>query len=189
MHSNSDGPVCVSKGAELNFSSQDLMAFIGLNIAMGMLHLPQIKDYWSTSQILCTPWFPSIMSRDQFITILRYLHLVDSSVPAPKKGEQGYDPLFKVRFLVDHLAAVYPQYYYPARHLSIDEMMVGTRCRVAFLQYLPKKTYEIWYKDLDKFWSQNWICSELWNIHRQGNRKRKGIRISSGDGFDEAVLF
>ena len=67
MHSKTDCVVCIPKGAVLNFSNQDLMAIIGLNIAMGMLHLPQIKDYWSTSQILSTPWFPSIMSRDHFL--------------------------------------------------------------------------------------------------------------------------
>ena len=113
------------------------MAFIGISIAMGMLHLPRLKDYWSTNTILSTPWFPSVMSRDRFLVILRYLHLVDSSQQR-KKGEEGYDPLFKLRPLIDHLNAVYPEYYKPSRQLSIDEMMIGTRCRVAFLQYIPK---------------------------------------------------
>ena len=45
------------KGVTLNLCVEDLMAFIGLNVAMGMLHLPQIKDYWSISHILSTPWF------------------------------------------------------------------------------------------------------------------------------------
>ena len=53
---------------------------------------------------------------------------------------------------MDHLAAVYPQYYFPSRYLSIDEMMVGTRCRVVFLQYLPKKP--------TKFGIKVWINSE-----------------------------
>jgi len=78
------------------------------------------------------------MARDRFYSLLRYLHLVNSK-SQKKKGERGYDPLFKVRVSVDHLTAVYSQYYYPSRHLSIDEMMVGTMCRVSFLQYLPKK--------------------------------------------------
>ena len=53
---------------------------------------------------------------------------------------------------MDHLAAVYPQYYFPSRYLSIDEMLVGTRCRVVFLQYLPKKP--------TKFGIKVWINSE-----------------------------
>ena len=62
------------KGVDLEFCVEELQAFIGLNIAMGLLHLPQVRDYWSTNKILATPWFPPIMSRDRFFKILRYLH-------------------------------------------------------------------------------------------------------------------
>ena len=59
----------LQRGKDMEWCTEELMAFIGLNVAMGMLHLPQIKDYWSTSKILSTPWFPSIMSRDGFLKI------------------------------------------------------------------------------------------------------------------------
>lgn len=126
------------KGFTLNLCAEELQAFIAMNIAMGMLRLPQIRDYWVTEDIISTPWFPPIMSRDRFFQILRYLYLVDSSLQC-KKGEEGYDPLFKVHPLIDHLSAVFPHYYQPECHLSVDEMMVGIRCHVSFLQYLPKK--------------------------------------------------
>jgi len=127
-----------AKGVSLNLCVEELQTFIGINIAMGMLRLPQIHDYWSNNEILSTPWFGAIMPCDRFFNILRYLHLSDSSVQH-KKGDKGYDPLIKVRVLVDHLLAVFPHYYQPGCHLSIDEMMIGTRCHVSFLQYLPKK--------------------------------------------------
>lgn len=126
------------KGVNLELCIEELLAFIGLNIAMGMLRLPQVHDYWSTNEILATPWFVSIMARDCFFIILRFLHLVDST-KQKSKGEEGYDPLYKVRPLIDHLAAVFPKYYQPSCYLSIDEMMIGTRCRVLFLQYIPQK--------------------------------------------------
>ena len=47
--------------------------------------------------------------------------------------------MYKVRPLIDHLAAVFPKYYRPGRNVSIDEMMIGTRCRISFLEYIPKK--------------------------------------------------
>ena len=72
---------------------------------------------------------------------MQYLHLVDS-VKQKKVGEAGYDPLFKVRPLLDHLSAVFPRYYQPAWELSVDEMMIGTRCLISFLQYTPKKPCE-----------------------------------------------
>ena len=114
---------------------EELTAFIEMNIAMGMITLPQIRDYWAVDEILSTPWFPAIMPRDRFLAILRFLHLADNR-KQKNKGEDGYDPLFKVRSIVDHLSAVFPRYYQPAQQLSVDEMMIGTRCRVSYSTYL-----------------------------------------------------
>ena len=127
-----------SKGGVLDLHIEELKAFIGMNIAMGMLRLPQIRDYWAHNEILSTLWLPSIMPRDRFFSILRFLHLVDNSLQK-KKGEDGFDPLFKIRPMIDHLSAVFPRYYQLGQQLLIDEMMIGTRCHVSFLQYLPKK--------------------------------------------------
>ena len=79
---------------------------MALSIAMGMLRLIRVRDYWSMNNILATSWFPSDMSRDRFLIILRYIHLVDSS-KRKKVGEEGYDPLYKLRPLIDHLNAVF----------------------------------------------------------------------------------
>ena len=73
------------KKVNLNYCLEELQAFIGLNIAMGILRLPQVRDYWSTSKILATPWFPSVMARDGFFIILRYLHLIYSTRQKKKK--------------------------------------------------------------------------------------------------------
>ena len=81
-----------------------------------------------------------------------YLHLVDSSLQK-KTGEVGYDLLFKVRSLLDHLAAVFPRYYQPVREVSIDEMVIGTRCRISFLQYMPQKPC--------KFGVKVWVLAEV----------------------------
>ena len=118
---------------------------------MGLLRLPEIRDYWCTNEIIATPWFPSIMSRDRFLLTLRYLHLNDSSLQK-KPDELGYDPLFKVRPLLDHLSAMFPSCYQASQNLSIDEMMIGTRCRVSFLQFLPKKP--------TRFGIKVWVNSE-----------------------------
>ena len=118
------------KGDSLDLTIQELQAFLGINLAMGMLHLPQVRDYWAHNEFFSTPWFSSIMACDQFFKIMRYIHVVDNSLQN-KKGEDGYDPLFKVCPLTDHLSAVFPQYY-PGCHVSINEMMIGTRCKFRF---------------------------------------------------------
>ena len=48
-------------GITLGFCTEELQAFISMNIAMGMLRLPQVRDYWATDEVLNAPWFPSIM--------------------------------------------------------------------------------------------------------------------------------
>ena len=78
------------------------------------------------------------MARERLFCILQYLRLVDSSLQK-KRGEVGYDALYKMRPLLDHVTAVFCMYYQHEREISINEMMIGTKCRVAFLQYLPKK--------------------------------------------------
>ena len=88
---------------------EELQTFIGIHIAMGLLKLPRIQEYWCTNAIISTPWFGSIMPRDRFFKIMHYLHLSDYSSQT-KAGETGYNPLYKV----DHLSAVFPVYYQPS---------------------------------------------------------------------------
>ena len=125
------------KGYSLELTIEELQAFLGINLVMGMLRLPQVRDYWANDEIFSTPWLPSVMAHDRFFKIMRFIHIVDNSLQK-RKGEDGYDSLFKVRSLIDHLAAVFPRYYYPGWYLSVDEMMIGTRCKISFLQYLPQ---------------------------------------------------
>ena len=118
-------------------SREELMAFFAIVIAMGLAKLPDIHDYWRTG-ITSMPWFRTIMSRDCFTTILRFLHLTDNTKQVPK-DHPNYSKLFKLGDLPNILSQRFSQLYSPRRELSIDEQMIGTKCRVGFLQYMPKK--------------------------------------------------
>ena len=48
---------------------EEILAFFGVVIAMGVTNLPQVFDYWSTEAILSTPWYSSIFSRTRFLQI------------------------------------------------------------------------------------------------------------------------
>ena len=96
-------------------------------------------------------WFPSIMSRDRFKQILRYFHCADSNNYVPR-GEEGHDPLYEVREHIDILTDRFRLCYSPGRELSIDESMIGTKCRVPFLQYMPKKP--------TKWVIKVWVCAD-----------------------------
>lgn len=64
----------------------------------------------------------------------------------------GYDNLFEIRPLIDQLLDLCTKYYNLLRELSIDEMIIGTRCWILFLQYLPKLP--------TKFGIKVWVLSE-----------------------------
>lgn len=116
---------------------EEMLAFFGVVIAMGIVPMPEYSDYWSKTNILAHPWFPSIFPRDRFKQILRYLHCADNT-KTTARDHPDYK-LHKVKPFVDHLNNAFPQMYVPTQSLSVDESMVGTKCRVSFIQYMPKK--------------------------------------------------
>lgn len=119
-------------------TKEELMAFIGVVVAMGVVQLPSVDDYWSINPILTHPWFRSVFTRLRFRQIIRYLHVVDNS-KALQRSDPNYDKLWKVRYLIDALSAKCLELYDPHPQISIDESMIGTKCRLSFIQYLPNK--------------------------------------------------
>ena len=83
-------------------SMEEMLAYLGMHIAMGIVNMPSLRDFWSSNPIMQHQWFPSIMSRDRFKQILRYFHCADSNNYVPR-GEEGHDPLYKVREHIDIL--------------------------------------------------------------------------------------
>ena len=119
-----------------------MKAFFGIILAMGLIDLPVMSDYWSRGGITQVPWFPSVTGRSRFFQILSNLHLV---------GNQQDDPdnkLFKLGNLTSLLNTFFRQRYTPSRNLSVDEQMIGTGCRVNFIQYMPKKPTKFGHKNL-----------------------------------------
>ena len=117
---------------------EEMMAFVAMNIAMGIVNTSDVKDFWSTDPILSHPWSPSVMSRDRFLQILYHLHLNNN------QNNPGNDKLFKVRPLLDHIVRQCKKHYKPNCQVSVDEQMIGTKSRISFRQYMPLKPTAKW---------------------------------------------
>ena len=63
-------------------------------------------SYWSTDAILAHPWFRTIMSRDQFMELMRYFHFVDNTT-APSQSDPHYNKLWKIQPLVEYFNPVW----------------------------------------------------------------------------------
>ena len=119
-------------------TSDELLAFLGIYIAMGIHRLPSLRDYWSSAWVLGVPALAKIMARARFEEILRFLHLNDNTKMIAK-GEQGYDKLFNVRPFIDFIRTNFLLQYAPKANQAVDEAMIKYKRRTTLKQYMPKK--------------------------------------------------
>ena len=96
-------------------------------------------------------WFRSVMRRNRFLEILRYLHVADNSA-APASTDPGYNKLWKIQPIISKLSETCAEMYKPNRQLSIDESMIGTKCRLSFIQYMKAKPV--------KWGVKVWVCAD-----------------------------
>ena len=84
-------------------TTEEICAYFGFMILMGVNQLPKIRDYWSTNPMLHYAPIANRISRDRFEEITRFLHFVDNST-LPARGHPSYSRLQKVAPVVRKLA-------------------------------------------------------------------------------------
>ena len=117
---------------------EELKAFLGFHILMGIIHLPAVDDYWRRDPLLRYAPIADRITRDRFRELSRYLHFVDNDTLVPRDSP-GYDRLGKVRPLIDHLSNKFEELYQPHREVAIDEAMIKFQGRSSLKQYNPMK--------------------------------------------------
>ena len=158
-----------------DITMEELMAYLGFMILMGLVPLPSIHDYWQRSPVFHYSPIADKISRDRFCEIQRFLHFVDNDFLQPY-GSDGYDRLGKVRPIIDHLVGKYLEMYNPNKQVSIDEAMVPYKGRSSMKQYLPKKPVKRGFKIWMRGDSINGYISEL-EVYtgKQGNKVEVGL--------------
>ena len=116
----------------------EMKAFLGFSILMGINQLPAVKDYWKKSEYLHYSPIADQIPRDRFLEISRYVHFVDNTTLQPR-GSPGHDRLGKVRPVIDHLSAKFAEVYHPHKEVAVDEAMIKFQGRSSLKQYMPKK--------------------------------------------------
>jgi hypothetical protein len=105
-------------------NANEMRAFVSINIFMGVRQLPHLCNYWSTDKRFADPFIASIMPKTRFMKLNKYIHLRDTS-RTPGRNDPDYDPLFKVRVLLDSIQPKLRENYMPGQNLSVDEGMIG----------------------------------------------------------------
>ena len=125
----------------------ELSAFIGFMLLMGIVHLPSIVDYWKRDEVCHYAPVARRISRNRFFDIQRYLHFADNSTPTAP-GTPEYKKLGKVQPIIDSLLERFQAVYNLHRDVSVDEAMVAFKGRSTLKQYMPKKPvkwgFKVW---------------------------------------------
>uniref|UniRef100_A0A8C4Q8A5 PiggyBac transposable element-derived protein domain-containing protein n=1 Tax=Eptatretus burgeri TaxID=7764 RepID=A0A8C4Q8A5_EPTBU len=116
----------------------EMMAFFALAIMMGIKSVPRLYCYWTRNQALRCEWISGTMSRARYAKINQYLQLRDNSCQ-PLRNHPDYDPIYKVRDMINVVKQNFSRWYYPRRELSVDEGMIPFKGRLFFKQHMPRK--------------------------------------------------
>ena len=106
-----------------NTNENEIRAYLGFYILMGLVREPEIRDYWSNDDIFHYNPIASRISRVRFEEISRYHHFVNKR-QLPARGSPSYHRLQYVKPLVDALRERCSSVYSPGQNLSVDEAMV-----------------------------------------------------------------
>lgn len=116
----------------------DVKFFLAHLIAMGLVKQSSIERYWEHGEIVRTPFFGTYMSRNTFQNILSNLQVVDNKDHAPRNSP-NYDPLFKVRPMIQMMDKTFRNCYRSGRDISIDEACCPFKGRLSFKVFNPMK--------------------------------------------------
>jgi hypothetical protein len=119
--------------------AQELYAFLGAHLFMGIDRLPRTHMYWSST--FGHPQLTSLFSRDRFMQLLRFFR-----VTAQEEGAADRDPLPHVRSLAAKLNVSFAAHSSPGQHLTLDEAMAAFKGRAHIKQYIPSKPHKWGYK-------------------------------------------
>jgi len=138
----------------------EMWAFFGLIVAMGLVQISNMRNYWSTDDLYKHPFFPTVMSRDRFLDILSLLHLNDNS-RMMKRGEPGFNPLHKVDPFLVRIKQSFKTLWQPFRNISVDEAMIAWKGNLSFRVFNKDKPDKYGIKVYQSCDSSNGYCLDF----------------------------
>ena len=110
------------QGEMTNTGQQQLQMkiFLYIQYTFSIHHLPEVDMYWSLDPLLRGPAIADVMGNDKYQKINQYFHIKDNTKALPKT-DPNYDPMFKVRPLLDLVKEKSHAHYSPGQEISINE--------------------------------------------------------------------
>ena len=102
-------------------TKDEINAFFGILLIMGIVQVPEIRLYWSQNDIYANACIKNAIKRDRFISILKYLHFSDNTTT------RAEDRLHKIRNVVEAIVHTFKSTIKPGKNIVIDESMIPWR--------------------------------------------------------------
>jgi DNA polymerase III epsilon subunit-like protein len=109
----------------------DFTDFVSVLFLGSMSRKDPPSNWFSNDPLVEFPIVKKIMTGRKFSLMLRYLH-VCSMMNQPTTLDEGYDPSYKVKELLDMLLERFNKWFIPSRTLSLDETLVRSFGRIKF---------------------------------------------------------
>jgi len=140
---------------------------------MGHIQKPSLSSYWSTDDMMNTPFFHQTMPRDRYVHILRNLHFTNN------EKTDGDDRLYKVRPVVDELVSNFKTAYIPTQKISTNESLWKFKGRLIFRQYNPSKRARFGIKVYRTCQSTGIASGYTWNFKIYTGQDKSDIPASA----------
>ncbi|CAG5024488.1 unnamed protein product [Parnassius apollo] len=75
---------------------EEMKKFLGVLLAMGLVRIPRLNDYWSKRNIYNNKYISSVMTRDRFLLILKFWHFSQESPNDTDKLKKIRDTFNKI---------------------------------------------------------------------------------------------
>ena len=95
-------------------TAEEMRAFVGVNVIVGIDQKPELCNYWSTDEFLGNVVIRAFMC-DRFESLCRYLHINDSQ-KQPARNDTIM--LYKVRPVLDTCQHTFLEQYIPGKEVS-----------------------------------------------------------------------
>lgn len=129
-----------------NISKEEIYGFIAISYARGVLAKGQsVKHIWSKKW--GPPFFKTIMSRDRYTEILKFIRFDMKSTRSERLKSDKF-ALFST--IWDRFIENCKSCYKPSGNITIDEQLFPTKARYPFTQYIASKP--------DKFGVKFWLA-------------------------------
>ena len=109
---------------------EEIKAFFVVIYNMGLIQHHSPQDYWATDEVISTPFVATVMKRNSFLLLLSFLH--NNNEHYVKRGQDGYNPLYKPRPAYTNITTSFFENYYPTQNIAIAEGLVPWRGNLHF---------------------------------------------------------